>query len=172
MSKTTETLDEITRQLSAFRNFEALLDTAGSYRPTIYPETADHNILADAYDQAQEERGDTRRAFRGSPRKGVVRFVRGDLVEVLVDGEWILGRVGGAGTGAYNVDHADARSFPGFDGGKIRTAPKGAKLPRGKCRPRGNECGRCGGKGAIRGFGHVLGGVCFSCEGTGKRGRR
>ena len=29
------------------------------------------------------------------------------------------------------------------------------------------ECGRCSGKGLITAFSHVLGGVCFSCKGTG-----
>ena len=28
-------------------------------------------------------------------------------------------------------------------------------------------CGRCDGKGTIRGFGHVAGGVCFACSGAG-----
>ena len=31
-------------------------------------------------------------------------------------------------------------------------------------------CGRCGGKGKVRGFEHVHGGVCFACRGTGTRG--
>lgn len=30
-------------------------------------------------------------------------------------------------------------------------------------------CYRCGGSGNIRGFSHVLGGVCFKCGGTGKQ---
>lgn len=30
-------------------------------------------------------------------------------------------------------------------------------------------CSRCDGKGEIRAFGHVLGGVCFKCGGCGKQ---
>lgn len=32
-----------------------------------------------------------------------------------------------------------------------------------------NECYKCAGKGRIRGFGHIEGGKCFACGGTGKR---
>jgi hypothetical protein len=32
------------------------------------------------------------------------------------------------------------------------------------------NCGKCGGSGNIPAFGHVLGGVCFDCNGTGGRG--
>jgi RecJ-like exonuclease len=30
------------------------------------------------------------------------------------------------------------------------------------------ECPRCNGKGTIKAYGHVLGGVCFMCGGSGK----
>lgn len=62
-------LDEITRKLSSFVTFEELLGAAGGYRPTIHPDSPDKVRLADAYDAAQAERGDPRRAFRGSARK-------------------------------------------------------------------------------------------------------
>jgi len=34
--------------------------------------------------------------------------------------------------------------------------------------PRTMPCPRCAGKGQIPGYGHVLGGVCFKCGGSGK----
>lgn len=33
-------------------------------------------------------------------------------------------------------------------------------------------CTRCDGSGRIRAFGHVLGGVCFKCNGSGKQARK
>lgn len=33
-------------------------------------------------------------------------------------------------------------------------------------------CTRCDGKGRINGFGHVLGGVCFKCKGSGRQRTR
>lgn len=33
-------------------------------------------------------------------------------------------------------------------------------------------CGRCDGKGKVRGFSHVANGTCFACAGKGVRGRR
>ena len=58
-------LDSLTRELSAFRTFQDLLD-APNYRPTILQRTLKHVRLADAYDRAQAARGDARRAYRGS----------------------------------------------------------------------------------------------------------
>lgn len=68
-------LDQIVRNCSAFDSFQALVDAAGGYRPTIrcYDELC-HNaaerhdlvILADAYDAFQAARGDERRAYRDS----------------------------------------------------------------------------------------------------------
>lgn len=64
--------DELTRDLTAFQSFQALLDAPGGYRPSIWTkrrtggETPGRKKdLADLYDQAQEARGDVRRAFRG-----------------------------------------------------------------------------------------------------------
>lgn len=58
-------LDQITRQLTAFRSFQDLLDAEGNYRPSIYLQTWESWTLAEAYDRAQEGRGDPRRAYRG-----------------------------------------------------------------------------------------------------------
>lgn len=33
-----------------------------------------------------------------------------------------------------------------------------------------NECGKCGGRGHIKGYEHIAGGVCFQCDGTGYAG--
>lgn len=58
-----ERLDGLTRQLTAFDSFPRLLRAHGDYRPTL--RGAGSKWLADAYDRAQVERGDTRCAFRG-----------------------------------------------------------------------------------------------------------
>lgn len=57
-------LDALTRKHSAFENFEALLNTHPSYRPTIFVDNAERIALADAYDAAMLARGDERRAYR------------------------------------------------------------------------------------------------------------
>lgn len=57
--------DRLTRSLTAFDSFAELLNAAGNYRPTIFERDADHRRLADLYDAAQAERGDSRRAYRG-----------------------------------------------------------------------------------------------------------
>lgn len=59
-------IDELTRSLTAFDSFEAMLNSYPWYRPTIYPIDYKYVRLADAYDKAQEQRGDARRAYRGS----------------------------------------------------------------------------------------------------------
>jgi hypothetical protein len=59
-------LDRTTAQSSAFRTFRELLDAPGGYFPTIYVDKPERLALADAYDTAQEGRGDKRRAFRHS----------------------------------------------------------------------------------------------------------
>jgi len=69
---TTSDLDALTRRLTAFNSFHDLLDAKGGYRPSLRCVSGcpgGQNIpelkrLADAYDQAQAERGDPRRAFR------------------------------------------------------------------------------------------------------------
>lgn len=57
-------LDTLTRKITAFESFSALVDAPG-YRPTLPPRDTDHIDLADAYDAFQSGRGDQRRAFRG-----------------------------------------------------------------------------------------------------------
>lgn len=52
-------LDAMTRLETAFPSFAAMLDAKGGFRPTL----ADP-VLADAYDVAQDARGDRRMAFR------------------------------------------------------------------------------------------------------------
>ena len=61
-------LNRITRKVSAFASFRDLLDADGGYFPSLgsnsRKDVPQLLILADAYDAAQQERGDARRAFR------------------------------------------------------------------------------------------------------------
>ena len=57
-------LDCITRDLHTANSFEDLLNAAGNYRPTLDVRNSAGLMLADAYDAAQESRGDSRRAER------------------------------------------------------------------------------------------------------------
>ena len=65
-------LNTITRELTCFASFAALLNAAGNYRPSIYLAKGDYAAnrakidLALAYDDAQEARGDERRAFQAN----------------------------------------------------------------------------------------------------------
>jgi len=65
-------LNEITAKISSFSSFGELLNAAGNYRPSIYLKKSDHKNnrakmdLVIAYDDAQQQRGDNRRAFRGN----------------------------------------------------------------------------------------------------------
>lgn len=63
------TLDVVTRDLTAFPTFAEMVNAQGGYRPTIREETALHILLANAYDKYQANRGDSRRAHRGSRPK-------------------------------------------------------------------------------------------------------
>ena len=69
---TTAYLNEITAKISAFGSFGELLNAGGNYRPSIYLKKNDHKNnrakmdLVIAYDDAQQQRGDNRRAFRGN----------------------------------------------------------------------------------------------------------
>jgi hypothetical protein len=74
--------DRLTRRHTAFDGFEALINARGGYRPSIRTESAGACTLqggeqitsrqrrqellrlADIYDNAQQARGDNRRAFR------------------------------------------------------------------------------------------------------------
>ena len=71
-------LDNLTRDLTAWSSFDAMLD-AVAYRPTLavrpynrssaeIRRAARTEVLADAYDAAQAARGDPRRAYRGGSR--------------------------------------------------------------------------------------------------------
>ena len=57
-------LDCITRDIHVARSFDALLDAGGNYRPAIDDRNTAGLMLANAYDAAQEARGDQCRAFR------------------------------------------------------------------------------------------------------------
>ena len=60
-----KSINEITRKYTAFETFEAMVNAEGSYRPTLRAESIHElKILADYYDQAQEDKGDPRRALR------------------------------------------------------------------------------------------------------------
>ena len=66
---TTE-LDSITRELTAYDSFAAMVTDSGregsAYRPTMRADIdSRYAALADAYDAAQAERGSSLRAFRG-----------------------------------------------------------------------------------------------------------
>ena len=59
-------LNALTNELTAFTSFEDMLNAEGGYRPSFYVQYDPRfRELADAYDKAQEERGDPRRAYRG-----------------------------------------------------------------------------------------------------------
>ena len=70
-----ENLDKLTKKITAFDSFQDLLDAKGGYYPSlrcspIHGRRIDSTHLncrnlADAYDKAQAERGDGRRAYRG-----------------------------------------------------------------------------------------------------------
>lgn len=61
-----DSIDKLTRDLTAFDSLADMLNAEGGYRPTILPRDERHIVLADAYDAAQIRRGDERRAYRGS----------------------------------------------------------------------------------------------------------
>lgn len=72
----TQVLDDLTQSLTAWPSFDAMLNAAGDYRPSLYVRPCNRShaevrraakteVLADAYDAAQAARGDHRRAFRG-----------------------------------------------------------------------------------------------------------
>lgn len=58
------TLDRICQENTAFKTFEELLTAKGDYRPSIPMGKPWGSVLANAYDEAQEARGDYRRAYR------------------------------------------------------------------------------------------------------------
>jgi hypothetical protein len=66
-------IDQLTKRLTAFSSFDFMVNhTHEDYRPSIYPYIyapgiviAEYKVLADAYDAAQEAKGDSRRAYRG-----------------------------------------------------------------------------------------------------------
>ena len=56
-------IDQLVANNSAFSSFEDLLN-APDYRPSCDMSNPAMRVIADAYDKAQEERGDERRAYR------------------------------------------------------------------------------------------------------------
>lgn len=64
-------IDTITREQTAFSSLWEMLAGKGGYRPSIEVTDFDRYRMAEAYDAAQIERGDPRRAFRyGGPNSG------------------------------------------------------------------------------------------------------
>lgn len=64
-------IEELVRKYTASKTLDELLSAAGGYFPSIRcksakdaQERAELTLLADAYDTAQELRGDPRRAYR------------------------------------------------------------------------------------------------------------
>lgn len=73
---TSQRIEEIVRKYTPCKSLAELCTQPGGYRPTIRctravnrkakpQELTDLSLLADAYDAAQQVRGDSRRAFRG-----------------------------------------------------------------------------------------------------------
>jgi len=67
-------IDALARRWVVCDGLQDLLLAEGGYRPSLYPdkgatpaEVKELRTLADAYDAAQEARGDARRAHRGEP---------------------------------------------------------------------------------------------------------
>jgi hypothetical protein len=67
MRLTQQNIDMLVRKHTAFESLEAMLNTAPDYFPTLM-QRGEQQLVADAYDQAMEARGDDRRAWRGSKR--------------------------------------------------------------------------------------------------------
>jgi len=59
-----EILDWYTSRFTAFDSFTDMLNAAGRFRPAISTRNWRGRFLADAYDQAQHDRNDSRRARR------------------------------------------------------------------------------------------------------------
>jgi len=59
-------LDDICRRETAFCSFQELLTAKGNYRPSLNVNKPNLLYLANHYDMAQEDRGDSRRAYRWS----------------------------------------------------------------------------------------------------------
>lgn len=59
-----EWLDGLTIKHTAFPNFRDMVESHPGYRPTICCDRPQLTALADAYDRAQQARGDDRRAYR------------------------------------------------------------------------------------------------------------
>jgi len=64
-------IDKIVRENTAFTTLEDMTRTHPNYRPSLMVVDPNMLIIADAYDEMMEERGDERRAFRFGP--GVTR---------------------------------------------------------------------------------------------------
>lgn len=63
-------VDALIRSNTAFRDLADMLNAAGSYRPSCDVSQPVMRQIADAYDAAQEARGDDRRAYRyGDPKQ-------------------------------------------------------------------------------------------------------
>lgn len=58
--------DWVTRQVTAFDSFEALLGTDERYRPTLLPRSWRERYIADNFDLRCYQAGQSRRAWRGS----------------------------------------------------------------------------------------------------------
>ena len=67
-------IDQLVANNSGFENFEALLNAPGGYRPSCDVRRAERRAIANAYDKAQAERGDERRAYRfGAQKKATAK---------------------------------------------------------------------------------------------------
>lgn len=57
-------LDDLAASLTAYPTFTGLVTAPGAWRPTVDVSTRDGRRLANAYDEEQAARGDSRRAYR------------------------------------------------------------------------------------------------------------
>lgn len=74
-----KSIDTITREQTAFSSLDEMLAGKGGYRPSIEVTDFDRYRMAEAYDAAQIERGDERRAFRyGGPNSGIDALQRAE----------------------------------------------------------------------------------------------
>ena len=86
-----KSIDQITREQTAFTSLDEMLAGKGGYRPSIEVTDFDRYRMAEAYDAAQIERGDERRAFRyGGPNSGAEAYERAERAAYREHRDWIL----------------------------------------------------------------------------------
>ncbi len=101
MVKANETVDTLTRDLTAFGFFKEMVEeTFPTYRPTIQIRDGRYLRLALAYNAAQQARGDRRRAYTGNSMPQV-----GDRVRFYAFGAIRVGRIEKVGVKLVTVSY-------------------------------------------------------------------